>query len=216
MTVVQLFASSFVVGLSGAMSPGPLLVVVIAETVKAGLAAPLFMMAGHAILELVMAGGLLFGLQRVRDVPGFEPGLSIVGGLVMILLAAGMLMSLRRTDLVLPAGGARSGRTTIADAFRLVGLGIGVSLLNPYWTVWWLTIGAGFMATAGVVTAAKAGAFYAGHILSDVGWYSLVGALVVWGRRFLGRRVYRAALAFFAVLLALFGLLFLKHGIGGA
>jgi threonine/homoserine/homoserine lactone efflux protein len=90
-----------------------------------------------------------------------------------------------------------------------------VSILNPYWTIWWLTIGSGFMANAGVATIPKATAFYTGHVLSDFAWYVLVGVLVVWGRRFLSRRVYRAALGLFAVILALFGIAFLRHGFRG-
>jgi len=215
MNAAQLFLSSFAVGLSGAMSPGPLLVVVIAETVTAGMAAPLLLMAGHAVLELVMAGGLLFGLQRLRDQPGFESGLSVAGGLVMILLAADMLRNLGKTDLELPAAGSEPRRLAIAAAWRLFGLGIGVSILNPYWTIWWLTIGSGFMANAGVATIPKAAAFYTGHVLSDFAWYVLVGVLVVWGRRFLSRRVYRAALGLLAVILALFGVAFLWHGTRG-
>ena len=214
MNAGAVFASSFAVGLSGAISPGPLLVVVIAETVQAGLAAPVCMMFGHALLELAMTAGLLFGLQRLRNVAGFEPGLSMTGGLVMVALAADMLRRLGRTNIALPGGGAPVRPLTIPAVLRLAALGAGVSLLNPYWTIWWLTIGGGFMTAAGVATLPKAVAFYTGHILSDFSWYLLVGILVVRGRRLLTPQVYRGALGFFAVVLALFGLGFLRHGIG--
>ncbi|MEK7477513.1 MAG: LysE family transporter [Candidatus Coatesbacteria bacterium] len=215
MTTGHVFASSFAVGLSGAMSPGPLLVVVIAETVKSGMAAPLLMMAGHAVLELGMTAGLFFGLQRLSDLPWFEPGLSCAGGVVMLLLAAGMLRALPNVSLDFPDAGKRTSGVGALGALRLAGLGAGVSVLNPYWTVWWLTIGAGFMATAGVASASRAAAFYTGHILSDVAWYVFVGILVIRARRFLTVRVYRGVLGLSAVILACFGAAFLYHGVGG-
>jgi len=215
MNAVELFASSFAVGLSGAMSPGPVLVVVIAESARAGIVASVLMMTGHALLELAMTCGLFFGLQRLRDVPGFEAGLGLLGGAVMLGLAGMMLRSLPRSTLEFPEAGSAAKRVGAGGAIRLMGLGAGISILNPVWTVWWLTIGAGFIATAGVVTVPKAAAFYTGHILSDFAWYVFVGALVVWGRRFLTQGVYRAVLGVLAAVLAAFGAGFLWHGIRG-
>jgi threonine/homoserine/homoserine lactone efflux protein len=177
------------------------------------MAAPLLMMAGHSILELAMTAGLFAGIARLRGIAGFEASLSAAGGLVMIGLAALILRSAPGARLGL---GSKRGRASVPDArsaWRLVGLGAGVSILNPYWTVWWLTIGAGFMATAGVVTAAGTVAFYTGHILSDFAWYVFVGWLVVGARRFLSDRVYRVGLGVFAVILGVFGAAFLRHGI---
>jgi threonine/homoserine/homoserine lactone efflux protein len=162
-----------------------------------------------------MTAGLFLGLQRLRDLAGFEAGLSCVGGVVMLGLAAGMLRTLPRAALGLPEGGGRTAGAGARGALRLVGLGAGVSVLNPYWTIWWLTIGAGFMAMAGVASVPAAAAFYAGHILSDIAWYAFVGLLVVRARRFLTPRVYRGVLGTFAVILGCFGAAFLWHGIAG-
>jgi threonine/homoserine/homoserine lactone efflux protein len=70
--------------------------------------------------------------------------------------------------------------------------GIFLSLANPYWLIWWLTIGLGY-----VIFAAKFGLvgvflFFAGHILADLAWYTLVSAAVAYGRNFFTDGLYRA------------------------
>ena len=72
-----------------------------------------------------------------------------------------------------------------------VAAGIVVSLSNPYWTFWWVTIGINYVLMSlkfgwvGVVT------FFAGHIMADLAWYGLVSTGVARGRSFLSDRVYR-------------------------
>jgi len=95
----------------------------------------------------------------------------------------------------------------------LFGLGIVVSLSNPYWTIWWLTIGFSLMASTaradGTMRWAPVAAFYTGHTLSDFTWYAGVGLAMVLGRKFLEGRAYRYLLIGLAVLLELFGIFFL-------
>ena len=45
--------------------------------------------------------------------------------------------------------------------------GIVVSLSNPYWIIWWATVGATFMTQSLELGLLGIGAFYVGHILSD-------------------------------------------------
>ena len=95
----------------------------------------------------------------------------------------------------------------------LVLSGILISLANPYWIVWWGTIGLGH-----ITIALKAGvigltSFYTGHILSDLVWYSLVGAAIVGGRRFFSDSVYRGILLFCGIFLVGLGIYFIYYGI---
>jgi threonine/homoserine/homoserine lactone efflux protein len=94
--------------------------------------------------------------------------------------------------------------------------GILTSLSNPYWFLWWATIGMAYMTIAlkrgwtGVVL------FYLGHILADLAWYSLVSGLVASGRRFLGERSYAWLLRACALMLVGFGAYFFLMGIRGS
>ena len=57
---------------------------------------------------------------------------------------------------------------------NLVLTGILLSIANPYWFIWWATIGMGY-----IMYSVKFGlpgiiSFFAGHILADLAWYYLV------------------------------------------
>lgn len=61
-TLFTIFASSFIIALSGALMPGPLLTATISESSERGFIAGPMMIAGHAILELGLVIALLAGM----------------------------------------------------------------------------------------------------------------------------------------------------------
>ena len=54
LSLLTIFAGSFVVGLSGAMAPGPVLTVTISETLKRGFKAGPLIILGHTLLEMIL------------------------------------------------------------------------------------------------------------------------------------------------------------------
>ncbi len=58
-----------------------------------------------------------------------------------------------------------------------------VSLANPYWIIWWATIGMGYLMSAIKSGIAGVGAFFIGHILADLAWYSLVSFGISKGKK---------------------------------
>ncbi|MDP2718929.1 MAG: LysE family transporter [Dehalococcoidia bacterium] len=64
-TLSLIFTTSFVIALSGAMMPGPLLAVTISEVARRGFWAGPLLVLGHAILELSIVAALAFGLSRL-------------------------------------------------------------------------------------------------------------------------------------------------------
>ena len=85
--------------------------------------------------------------------------------------------------------------------------GVLVSMSNPYWWIWWATIGFAFMIRyeASLQNWTALSAFFLGHEAGDLAWYLTVSVLVSLGRRHFTGRVYRVVLAVCAVLLAGFG-----------
>jgi len=67
--LLTIFASSFVIALSGALMPGPLLTATISESSQRGFVAGPLMIAGHAILELTLVIALLAGLAPFFQQP---------------------------------------------------------------------------------------------------------------------------------------------------
>ena len=88
-----------------------------------------------------------------------------------------------------------------------------VSLANPYFTFWWLTIGAKLVMDALAKNTATVGAVYVGHIASDFAWYGLVGAAIVLGRSILSSVLYRWVLAVCAAILLRCGPYFIYTGV---
>ncbi len=84
-----------------------------------------------------------------------------------------------------------------------------ISLANPYWYIWWLTIGASFMIKSVQHSFGGVASFYTGHILADFIWYLFVGFLISTGRRFFNQKVYIGILLACSVFLLYLGVKFI-------
>jgi threonine/homoserine/homoserine lactone efflux protein len=180
----RLFGLAFLTGFSGAIMPGPLLVAVIGQTALSGFAAAMWLMTGHAALELVTVGLLMVGVQAVLRRPRVRAGISLVGGAVLVWMGEEMVRS---------ASGVRLDLTAAATAvpwWQLPVMGAAVCLSNPYFLGWWVTIGSGQLAAMAPQNGAEYMAFYLGHEASDFSWYAFVALLVVTGRRWLTPQVH--------------------------
>ena len=201
------FAASFSIGLSGAMSPGPLTVFVMGQSARHGIKAGPLASLGHGLLEFALVILLWLGLARIFQ---WEPALGaigVIGGLVMIWMGWQIVSGVRRKGASLT--------TSVSDRNAdnpMVG-GAVLSLANPYWSFWWATVGISTMTTLalphGILGLA---AFTIGHVASDFFWFTLVAIVFATGRRFITDRVYRFALYLFGILLALFGVYFIWQG----
>ena len=202
------FAASFSIGLSGAMSPGPLTVFVMGQSARYGVLAGPLASLGHGLLEVALVALLWLGLARVLQ---WDPVLAVIGvsgGLVMIWMGWKIVSGVRRKGATLSA----SVSDRRADN-PLIG-GAVLSLANPYWSFWWATVGISTMTTLALPRGVLGfTAFTAGHVASDFFWFTLVAIVFATGRRFITDRVYQSALYVFGMLLALFGVYFIWFGV---
>jgi threonine/homoserine/homoserine lactone efflux protein len=215
--------TSFLVGLSGAMMPGPVLTVTIGETavrlraqgaaperariLRGALAGPLVVL-GHGILEIALVAAVVMGLGAVLVRPSVLGTIGLLGGAVLTWMGAGMLRGVPSLSLRAAAEGAPPGRHPVVA-------GILTSLANPYWTIWWATIGLGYIAMSLRLGPLGLGAFYVGHVLSDLAWYSGVSLSLALGHRLLSDGLYRGLVAACACFLFGFGLYFGYVGLSG-
>ena len=185
-----IFGTSFVVAFSGAAMPGPLLAYDIRETVRHGFWAGPLIITGHSILELLVVTLLVLGVLRFVEGDAAFVTISLLGGAFLLWMGWGML---RRPDQNLPiqAGGS-VGFAPLQPRNLLTG-GILVSLSNPFWAIWWVTIGLKFLTSSQELGLALWGivAFYVGHILADYTWYGAVSLALVSGRRILTDAFYK-------------------------
>jgi threonine/homoserine/homoserine lactone efflux protein len=200
-----IFVAAFFVAFSGALMPGPLLAVTISESSRRGALAGPLLMTGHALLEAALVAAVVFGLGGVLKRPAVIGGIGLAGGLLMGGMGLGMIRSHRR--LALQPGRVQEQR------LHPVAAGMLVSLSNPYWTIWWATIGMGYLAIGirygwlGILT------FFAGHIAADFAWYSLVSFSIARSRKFVTDAWYRRLIAGCGAALVVFGCWFLYTGV---
>ena len=202
---ITLFVTSFIVALSGAIMPGPLLTVTITESARRGLMTGPLLIAGHAILELTLVLALLMGLAPLLKLEPVFIVIALAGSAVLLWMGIGMLKSLPAVTLVTD-GNVAGGRNLILS-------GILMSLVNPYWSIWWATIGLGYILhsmDAGIMGVV---AFFSGHVLGDLFWYAAVSTTIWKGRRLLSDRGYRILIGSCAIFLIVFSCLFAWSGV---
>ena len=202
-------ASAFVVALSGAMAPGPYLTVTITRTMTRGRLSAALMLVGHAALEGLLLVGFAFGLQNFLTRPTVASVLAIVGGAVLIWMGQGFLRGAIKGTIA-PVADAPVAESRLGPVLH----GAAVSLSNPYWTLWWATIGVKLASDALAIGLIGVVAFFIGHELADIAWYGLVIMAVSSGRKLLSGRPYRIIIGVCAVFLLYLGVRFALDGLG--
>ena len=219
MDILAIFISSFVIGLSGAMMPGPLLTVAIAESARRGFIAGPLLILGHVLLELLLVAALLLGLAEIFAKPSVGNVIAQLGGAVLLYMGYGMARDAYQGKVTLTMPGDSTGEqreTTGGRAgLRLMVTGAVISISNPYWSLWWATIGLGYITLSLKEGPVGLGLFFTGHAMSDIIWYSAVAGAVVAGRKLLSPKLYRAILLVCGIFLTFLGGMFIFRGFTG-
>ncbi len=204
-TLLSIFASSFMIALSGALMPGPLLTVTISESSRRGAIAGPMMIFGHGMLELLLVVALLSGFAAFLNRDDVFICISLFGGATLFWMAASMLRSLSRLEL--------TAENTTEKQKNLVIAGIVLSAFNPYWVLWWASIGLGYIMHSARFGFLGIASFFVGHILADLLWYALISFGVARGRRLFSNTLYRRLIGTCGVFLILFSCYFFYSGI---
>lgn len=227
-SLAAIFGTSLVVSLTGALSPGPLTTLAIREGVRRGPWAGPILALGHGVLELAVVFGLALGLNQVLGHDAVAVTIAAGGGLFLLWLGWRIIWTAPRQELRIEAPSsvdeaessgvpghhlAATANVGALPSLRQVGtlalFGLAVSLANPFWAIWWITIGSAYIAealdhgTAGVLS------FYGGHILADLGWLTIIAVALSSGRRIMSTRAYQGILIVCGAFLLGLGLWFL-------
>ena len=188
--IIQIFFGSLLVAFTGALMPGPMLTLVIASAAQKGFWTSVFIVIGHSVLELLIVISFYLGFLKYLNNPLVIKIISIVGGAFLIYLAVSIMISVAGKKVKLDLDAEMTANPGTKNMFLITAKGILISLSNPYWYIWWLTIGATFMIKSVQQSFAGVASFYTGHILADFIWYLFVGFLVSKGRRFFNQKLY--------------------------
>ena len=176
--------------------PGPLLTVAIGEGTKKGFWAGPLLILRHGILELALVIALMAGLAPILKQDTVFGVIALAGAVILLWMALGMLRSLPTLSIELQSGQSKGS--------HLIFSGILLSLANPYWSIWWATIGLGYILHSQTFGLTGILFFFTGHILADLAWYSIVTYSISKGRRLFSDAFYRKLIAACACFLIVF------------
>lgn len=198
------------VAFSGALAPGPMLTLVISSVAEKGFWTSFFIVVGHSLLELAVVLSFFLGVLKYLENPLIIKIIGILGGLFLLYLGIDIIISIFRKKYIIDFKSIVKKKTITGKSTGVVILkGILISLMNPYWYIWWITIGAAFIIKSVEFNITGISSFYLGHISADFIWYLFVGFLINTGRKFFNQKIYNGILAACSIFLFYLGIRFI-------
>ena len=188
--------SAIGISLSGVMMPGPLTAATITKGYRQQNAG-IFIALGHAVIELPLMALIYFGFAHFFVFPEVKKGIGVAGGLMLIFMGVMVLRNIKEA------------RSEVADLpYNSLVTGIMMTGANPYFFLWWATIG-----IALIVTAAQFGIwgliiFAVVHWSCDLVWEQIVSMSVFRTRHLWTQKVQRIVFGICALVLVGFGIWF--------
>jgi threonine/homoserine/homoserine lactone efflux protein len=198
--VIEILAMAFTIGLTGALAPGPTLVATVNSSLKSGWTAGPKVALGHALVELFVFLLIVLGLAAAAQ--QYSHFIAVLGGLALIAFGLLTVKGSKKASLT------ASASNTAQNPYLA---GVLTSAANPYFWIWWLSIGSAMVIDGlrgGLILASL---FMIGHWGADFGWYTLVSASLDKGRSVLSEVNYQRILALCGCFLIVFGLYYLTR-----
>lgn len=200
MSKAAILMQAVLVSLSGALSPGPMTAV----TIKKGFESPhagALIAIGHGIVEFPLMIAIFYGISAFFIRPSVKTAIALMGGFLLMYMGLGVLKKRNVFEV-----------HEKHIAFSPLFAGIFLAASNPYFIVWWATVG-----TTLIAYTTKFGnlffiIFMICHWMCDFVWYYFLSFLVYKGKRFLGVRFYYIISIICGVALIAMGLRFLYDG----
>lgn len=192
--ILSTFTLAFALGLTGALAPGPTLVATVNASLAGGWTTGPKVTLGHMLVEFLIFLLIVFGLASLAQ--PYTPLIAGIGGIALIVFGTLTLAGAR---------GASMKTEPSALAGNPYAAGLVTSIANPYFWIWWITIGSAMVLaglSGGILLAAV---FMAGHWCADLSWYTIVSTGVSRGSTLLSDRGYRVIMGACGVFLVIFG-----------
>lgn len=192
MALLNFLFTAVIISLSGVMAPGPITAITIGKGSKSPYAGALIAI-GHGIVEFPLMVAIFYGLGYLLNSFYVKSAIGLVGGLFLLVVAFNMFRSIKQVEL----NPNKDSRSPIID-------GIVLSLGNPYFLIWWATIGATLI--LGAVNFGRLGfiIFALVHWLCDFFWYYFLSVLSFKGGQFFGKKFQKIVFATCGVMLLFF------------
>jgi len=200
--IFTFIATVVIVTASGALAPGPLFFTNITHGTKSGAKGGLAFSIGHTIFEFSLVLLLALTLQTVANEPLIKLVVGVAGGIALLVFG------------FLQIRGALTSKSTVASKGGIPSrnpllLGTLFTGLNPYFILWWLTIGMTLIVSA-LNLASFEGVLlmYVSHVWMDYAWLIGTAYLAKKGTSLIGKEEYRVVMIIFGEILITFGFRF--------
>jgi threonine/homoserine/homoserine lactone efflux protein len=193
--ILSTLVLGFLIGLTGALAPGPTLVATINASLAGTWTAGLKVSLGHIVIETAIFFLIVLGLASIAS--PYTTVIALVGGIALIIFGIMTITGSRTATLA-------SGPAQAAANPYMAGLL--TSAANPYFWIWWLSVGSALLLSSlagGIVLAVI---FMIGHWGADTIWYVFVSTSVAKGKTILSDSSYHRIMAACGVFLVLFGM----------
>jgi len=174
---ISFMLKAALISLSGVLSPGPITAVTVSKGTEHPLTG-LYVAIGHAIVELPLMILIAVGLDKYLQINWVRVAIGVLGGLFLFKMGFGLLKNIFSTKI-----GYDNFNYTPIQA------GVILSISNPYFLIWWTTVGV--MLLSGAYQFGMVGVilFMLIHLGCDFLWYIFLSSLTFKGGQFFGQRL---------------------------
>lgn len=196
--VLEYLGIGLSLGITAGLSPGPLMALVISETVKGGRIGGIKVSLAPLFTDIPLILVIIFILKHIAHIRLLLGIISLVGSLLLIYFG---YKDFKTEKINLQTGNIQS------TSFKK---GLLTNFLNPHPYVFWLFIGVPFMMKGNSVERAT---FVLSFLSGIVGSKICLTFIIEKGKKFIETNYYQRIIKLLGLILILLGLLLLKDGI---
>ena len=192
------FGIAIIISLSGVMTPGPVFAAAVAKGYKdkrAGIKIAL----GHGLVEFPLMALIVLSLGYVFENSAVKLAIGLVGGALLLFLGWRMIQSRREI--------AQGGKEYIP--YDSITAGALTTSANPYFFLWWATVGAFLILNAQEFGAIVVVIFAIVHWSCDLAWYTFTSYAVFRTKHLWTPTVHEIVFGGCGVLMIVFGIYFI-------
>jgi threonine/homoserine/homoserine lactone efflux protein len=199
--MIEYLSAGILLGLASGFAPGPLLVLVLSETLRHGIRAGIKVSVAPLITDVPIILISLLILNRLANFKTILGGISILGGLFILYLSYDSLKTKGLEFNLSPAG---------PDSFKK---GVITNALNPHPYIFYMTVGAPIIFKALNLSVLSALSFIGFFLFFLVGSKVILAMVVERSRAFLKGPVYIGLMRTLGALLLFFSIMLFREGL---
>ena len=189
-----------IISASGVMSPGPLFAANITHGLKNGTKAGIKIAIGHSLVEFPLVILLGIGILSMEVFPEFRTIISILGAITLFVFAFLQIKTILNKN--------KKISTKLKQGPIITG--ILLSGLNPFFIIWWLTIGLKLISDAMAIWAFVGILIvFVLHIWMDFVWLGATAFLISKSKKIISNTNYKIIVLALSAILIYFGITFL-------